>query len=278
MQRLGDWFEAIRDDFTALPAFEMEFEHLRAWQKYAEAISRVESVRLLWLQGYPAYHRGRYEQAKQLVQLALTLYEQCDLTDRLLQANLLNDLASCDLSLGEYGCVLELGQKALKLRKELFGEKHPDIATSINTLANGYSGLRQYDQALELGQKALQMQQELLGEKHPDVARSMNNLASYYSKLGKNDQALELVQKALDMRRELLGASHPKTISSLLFVLKQLYANPSAISQGMALAQRYLKLVPREHEAYGKILGFLNSRQGFRKPGKNRIKKKHKRK
>lgn len=56
-QRLGDWFEAIRAEFHELPAFELEFEHLRAWQVHAEQFLPIASIRLLWLQAYPSHHR-----------------------------------------------------------------------------------------------------------------------------------------------------------------------------------------------------------------------------
>ncbi|NDP48426.1 MAG: hypothetical protein GZ085_08575 [Sulfuriferula multivorans] len=76
MQRLGDWFEAIRKDFRELPVFELEFDHLRAWQVHAERSSPIASARLLWLQAYPSYHRGRYNDA---LRIARQAYEAQDL-------------------------------------------------------------------------------------------------------------------------------------------------------------------------------------------------------
>lgn len=361
-QQLGDWFEAIRDDFHALPVYEMEFEHLHAWQTHAESFLPVASVRLIWLQGYPAYYRGRYNEASHIVQQAIKIYETQYVDNKFLKAHLLNDLASCCAELGDHNRALELGDEALEMRRELLGAKHPDVATSLNNLANSHLALGNYSHALELGTRALEMRRELLGNKHSDVVNSLHNLASYYSCLGDRSRALELGTEALElgryllgnkhpsvakslnnlaryfsdlgdhfralelgnealemrqgllgpkhphvanslsslaryhlfldnhsralefgtealeMRRELLGESHPETINSLLFVLKRLYPNPRTTSQGITLAQRFLKRIPPEHSSYMRIMNFLNERKGFRKPGKDGINKKRKKK
>ena len=404
-QRLGEWFEAIRNDFHALPMYEVEFEHLRAWQNHAGFISPAVSVRLLWLQAHPALHRARYDDACHIVKQALETYGIHGLGDQRLNAQLLTDLANCHAALGNYtqalalgievlemrrellgnrhpvvatslgnvasyysqlgnfsralelgnealelmrgalqsdkspGVVtllnnlaeyysnlgdytralelgtealemrrelqsdkhpgvatslnnlanfhahlgnharaLELGTEALKMREELLGDKHPAVATSLGNLASYYLYLGDDTRALEFGIKALKMRQELLGDKHPDVAISLGNLAKYYSDLGEHARALELGKETLEMRYELLGESHHDTIDSLLFALKRLYANPRTTSQGMALAERFLKRIPREHSSYMRIMNFLNERKGFRKPGKNEVYKKKKKK
>jgi tetratricopeptide (TPR) repeat protein len=214
-QRLGDWFESIRADFRELPVFELELEHLRAWQLHAELFSPIASVRLLWLQAYPAYHRGRNDEALRIVQQALAEYEAQDLGRTLLKANLLNDLASCHSELGDYPGALELGKQALEMRRELLGDKHPDVAASLSNLASCHARLGNQPRALELGKQALEMRRELLGGKHPDVATSLSILASRHAELGDYPGAIELGKQALEMRRELLGDKHPDVAVSL---------------------------------------------------------------
>ena len=38
-RRLGDWFQNLREDFTALPKFEAELDHIKEWAKNAENFS-----------------------------------------------------------------------------------------------------------------------------------------------------------------------------------------------------------------------------------------------
>lgn len=214
-QRLGDWFEAIRQDFRELPAFELEFEHLRAWQIHAAHSSPFSSVRLLWLQAYPAHHRGRYNEALHIVQQAFGAYEAQGIGHTPMEAHLLNDLASCHASLGDFSRALVLGRQALEIRHELLGDKHADIALSLNNLANYYSELDDLHRAHELSQQALEMRRELFGDKHPEIACSLSNLASYYLELGDSHRAFELGQQSLEIRRELFGDKHPDIADSL---------------------------------------------------------------
>ena len=79
--------------------------------------------------------------------------------------------------LGEYNQAKELHEKALIIRKKIFGEDHADVATSYNNLASVYDSLGEYNQAKELHEKALIIYKKIFGEDHADVATSYNNLA-----------------------------------------------------------------------------------------------------
>lgn len=233
-QRLGDWFEAIRKDFRELPVFELEFEHLRAWQNYAELFSPVTSVRLLWLQAYPAYHRERNDEALRIVQQALAKYEVSGLTNLPLNANLLSDLSNIFHNKGTAHESMRIGEEALKIRRDHFGSKHPDIANSLNNLAAYHFKLGERSSALELGKKALEMNRELFGEKHQDVAISLCNVAAYHTEIGDYPNALKLGEQALKMRRELFGDKHPDVANSLI--------NHASIYEGLGDHQRALDL------------------------------------
>ena len=86
-------------------------------------------------------------------------------------------------TLGEYNQAKELHEKALMIRKKIFGEDHPYVATSYNNLASVYNSLGEYNRAKELNVKALMISQKIFGEDHAAVATSYNNLASVYERL-----------------------------------------------------------------------------------------------
>ena len=65
--RLGNWFQEKREDFSQLTRFESEIDHLKKWQEHAVRFAPSHSSRLMWLQVYPAYHRGRYDEARHYV-------------------------------------------------------------------------------------------------------------------------------------------------------------------------------------------------------------------
>ena len=57
-------------------------------------------------------------------------------------------------NLGEYNQAKELHQKALIIRKQIFGEDHAAVATSYNNVALVCDTLGEYNQAKELHEKA----------------------------------------------------------------------------------------------------------------------------
>jgi len=214
-QRLGDWFQARSEDFADLPQFEAEIDHLRAWQENAMDYATQHASRLIWLEAYPHYHRGRYREAQEQVAKALKLCEAWEHPDLSLKAHIVNDLGSTYVGLGDYGRALEYCQKALEIHIEMLGGNHPDTARSLNNVGAAYGELGDYGRQLEYYQKALAIYQEVLGERHPDTAMSLNNVGAAYGNLGDYGRQLEYFQKALAIRLEALGKSHPDTATSL---------------------------------------------------------------
>jgi tetratricopeptide (TPR) repeat protein len=132
-----------------------------------------------------------------------------------LLASLYNSLANLYESQGQYDEAEPLYFKALQLRKELLGDRHPAVATSLNNLAGLYESQGRYEEAEPLLVEALQLFKDLLGERHPDVATSLNNLAALYWSQGRYEEAEPLYVEALQMSKELLGQSHPYVAQSL---------------------------------------------------------------
>ena len=216
-RRMGTWFEDIRREFLELPAYEAEIEHLYVWQIHTESFSPLSSTRLLWLQAYPAYHRGRYKEASTIVHKALQAYEDHQLDDLALKANLLNDISSTASHInGARREDIKTSEEALAIQCKLFDKAHPDTAISLSNLAGYYAHLGDIDHAIKIGEQALAMRRELFGEKHPDIATSLSNLASYYYDNRDNrPRAIKIGEQALAMRRELFGEKHPDIATSL---------------------------------------------------------------
>ncbi|MCG3114043.1 MAG: tetratricopeptide repeat protein, partial [Candidatus Manganitrophus sp. SB1] len=212
---LGNWFQERKDDFANLPSYEAEIDHLRAWQEHALIYSVQHVARLTWLQAYPPYHRGRYQEAEQLVKKAISFFEQEQQNDLELKAHLLADLGFTSSALGDHKRQLEYSEKALAIRRDLFGEQHPDIATSLNSIGNAYGALGDHKRQLEYFEKALAIRRDLFGEQHPGIASSLNSIGNAYGDLGDHKRQLEYSEKALALSRDLFGERHPKTATYL---------------------------------------------------------------
>lgn len=64
----------------------------------------------------------------------------------------------------------------------MFGENHPDYATTLNDLASCYCDLGNYATAIKLNHQALMIKKNIFGENHPDYAVSLSNLIFNYYK------------------------------------------------------------------------------------------------
>jgi len=115
----------------------------------------------------------------------------------------------------QYSQAVSLTEEALTLARQIWGEEHPNIATSLNNLAYLYNSQGRYAEALPLYQQALEMRKRLFAGDHPDVATSLNNLASLYESQGRYAEALPLYQQALEMRKRLFAGDHPDVAQSL---------------------------------------------------------------
>ncbi|KAF4473625.1 Nephrocystin-3 [Colletotrichum fructicola Nara gc5] len=106
-------------------------------------------------------------------------------------------------------------EKALKLRRDVLGEKHPDTIDSMASLATTYHSQGRYDEAEKISVEVLELRRDVLGEKHPDTIWSMASLATTYHNQGRYDEAEKIKVEVLELRRDVLGEKHPDTIWSM---------------------------------------------------------------
>ncbi|MEA5451820.1 tetratricopeptide repeat protein [Leptolyngbya sp. CCNP1308] len=130
-------------------------------------------------------------------------------------ALLLNRTGYYYASQGRYGDAEPLYLETLAMRKQIWGETHPDVAISLNNLAALYSSQGRYREVEPLYLEALAMSKQLLSEAHPAVATSLNNLAVLYASQGRYGDAEPLYLKALAMRKQIWGETHPEVATSL---------------------------------------------------------------
>jgi CHAT domain-containing protein len=127
---------------------------------------------------------------------------------------------------GRYSEGLPLAVEVVRIRREVLGEKHPELAAGISWLAQFYLSLSRHTQAEPLFAEALKIYREVLGEKHPNYATALDRIATLYKAMGRYTKALyialgrfakaePLFVEALRIRRELLGEKHPGCAESM---------------------------------------------------------------
>ncbi len=133
------------------------------------------------------------EEANQLEQQGIELYQQ-----------------------GKYIEATNIFERVLEIRKRIYPEDHPDVATSLNSLALLYNNQGRYAEAEPLYNEALAMRKRIYPEDHPDVATSLNNLGVFYQGQRQYPQALDLftqasvVEEAIIAENLLIGSEQQK--------------------------------------------------------------------
>ncbi len=146
----------------------------------------------------------------------------------LVQAELLQTLATTLSSLGLLEQALEPQIAALEIRERILGNQHLETLNSHSKLGDLLLALGRNEEAETHLQHALATSQRVFGETHPTTLTSMNNMGSLLQAQGQFEEARKLFGRALTQQRQQMGDEHPETLrtidnmGSVLSVLGQL--------------------------------------------------------
>jgi tetratricopeptide (TPR) repeat protein len=132
-------------------------------------------------------------------------------------------------------------QQSLRLREQVLGSDHPDVAYPLIGLADLYREQSKDAEAEPLYQRALCIREQALGPDHPDVARPLIGLGNLYYFQGKDAKAEPLYQRALRIREQALGPDHPD-VAYPLNNLANLYRLQDQYAEAELLYQRALHI------------------------------------
>ncbi len=116
--------------------------------------------------------------------------------------------------LDEGTAALHLQQRALEMRRELFGEIHSQTADSYHDLGFSQWKMKDFNAAIQSNQRALDIRLKLFGENNPDTASSYHCLGVAQHEMKDFTSALQSHQRALDIRLKLFGKNHSDTACS----------------------------------------------------------------
>jgi tetratricopeptide (TPR) repeat protein len=123
-------------------------------------------------------------------------------------------------SLGRFADALPHLRAALKIRRELLGDSHPDVAASLNNLGRLLYEMRDFEDAEPLLREALEIRRVVLGSEHPQVAIVLNNLASLLRAMEEYDEAATMYLEALEINQNAYGFDHPAVAINLIRLAK----------------------------------------------------------
>ena len=167
-------------------------------------------VKLIYVIGYL---EARPEEALQVSEFAASLLPRARVPA--LRGKLHNNRGTVHYMAGQLDDAAREFQAAIAEREKLYGNDHPDVATSMANLGAVRNSQGQLDEAEKLQRRALELRKRLLGEQHPDVAMSLSNIGAVLQARGDLEGAIGLEKEALAIRRTVLGPRHSETAASL---------------------------------------------------------------
>jgi tetratricopeptide (TPR) repeat protein len=113
---------------------------------------------------------------------------------------------------GEARAAPAVYERAYDVRRDNFGDDHPDTLTSASNLASALWWLGEHPRARALDEDTLTRRRRVLGEDHPDTLTSASQLANDLVGLGNYPHARVLQAETLSRQRRILGDDHPDTL------------------------------------------------------------------
>ena len=189
--------------------------------------------RVLHQAGFSLYHRQRYQEAAELLDIALTV-------DMVLKGKQHPDITA---DLEGLGTVLWAGEDypkaeaaftaCLELQKEIFTEDNLVTAPILNSLGVIHQAQGKFDEAEQTFTECVRILTEAHGEGHPSIASCLNNMALLYEAMSRPEDALRLAQRSLEINRAQFGDAHPDVAADLntIALLHESLGNSEAAEQ-----------------------------------------------
>jgi serine/threonine protein kinase/tetratricopeptide (TPR) repeat protein len=105
---------------------------------------------------------------------------------------------------------IPLFRKSLEMKRQIFGDSHPEIALGLDSLASALADTKDVVEAEKLYREAIAMQRKLFKGDHPDLGQTLNNLASVLKERNYAG-ARDCLFEAVGILRRTLGDEHERT-------------------------------------------------------------------
>lgn len=193
-----------------LGLYEQALEQLREavslLETAGDAPALAESLREL---GNVHYERGEFEEARAVLERALTVARDAAPGDRVETAIHLNDLAHVTYAQGAYDAAVRLYEQARSMHERLGATDHWNYADTLHDLGQVWQLQGKLEDAERVMSRAIDRAIENNGERHTTTVAYMHNLAALLHEMDEFARAEGIYLRVIDLERELLGEDHP---------------------------------------------------------------------
>jgi len=166
------------------------------------------------------------------------------------QAALEQTVADTYREIGLYQSAMPLQQEALKIRRRVLGDDHPQTLASIGNMGDLLGSMGKLDEALPYLREDLDNSRRVLGDDHEHTISAINGMGLLLKKQGKLDEALPYYREALDNSRRVLGDDHPTTltlIANMGVLLESMGKSDEALSYQREALDRRRRVLGDDH-------------------------------
>lgn len=128
-----------------------------------------------------------------------------------IRAELMEVIGSLYGSLGLYDRSLTFFRESLAVRREIYGDRHPQVARSLQGIGDILRDTGDYDGAEPLIREAIEICRPLAADACPKYEMTLNNLGLLLSEVGRYDEAEPLLVEALERSRRRFGPESEET-------------------------------------------------------------------
>ncbi|MFY9740480.1 MAG: serine/threonine-protein kinase [Candidatus Sulfotelmatobacter sp.] len=219
----------------------IELRAIRQQRDRADLISRFMTG--IFKVSNPSEARGNTITAREILDQGSQQITTSLNNDPALQAQLMETMARTYAGLGLTRHAQDLTERALAIRRSLFGERNRATLQTESDLGQLMGAQGHLPEAEKLLQATLQTQRQLLGPNDPDTLASMDRLAYVYANEARQAEAENLFRQTLDAERRVLGPDDQKTMGTLNELAQVLtaqgrYADSDKIYIELIAAQR----------------------------------------
>ncbi|EAS04734.2 tetratricopeptide repeat protein (macronuclear) [Tetrahymena thermophila SB210] len=152
-------------------------------------------------------------------------------------------------------------QKALLMRKHLYGEVHQEVADSMINLSMVQIRKGLYQEALKMQEQALKIKEKLMPDS-ADVAQCMNNLAILLETLGNFESAISYHEKSIAIKKKIYG-EQSSSIATSYNNLALTYQNSSQPEKAIPLFKNALLIREKLDQNSEEVVSVLNNLQAI---------------
>jgi serine/threonine protein kinase/tetratricopeptide (TPR) repeat protein len=161
-----------------------------------------------------------------------------------LRARLMLTVGEVYRTLGLYEEAAPVLEQALAVRREAFGDDHPEVAQALMGLARLLSAQGEYTRADDLYERALEIRERSFGADDPSIAEVLLGLGNVYRVAGKFTEAESLLVRAVSIR-EAAALPDDTSLAYALSSLGNLYLRQSRHDASDSLLLRALEIRER---------------------------------